>query len=74
MGIVQNFISRLKIGMISFKQSLYKAHSSLQLKYKHKYSMVHTSDTSIGMSVRGLYARKDGLDISISIYTRILRP
>ena len=29
-----------------FKQSLYKAHSSMQLKYKHKYSMVHTSDTT----------------------------
>ena len=46
MGAVQNFISRLKMGMISFKQSLYKAHSSMQLKYKHKYSMVHTSDTT----------------------------
>ena len=46
MGTVQNFISRLKVGMISFKQSLYKAHSSMQLKYKHKYSMVHTSDTT----------------------------
>ena len=43
---VQNFISRLKMGMISFKQSLYKAHYSVQLKYKHKYSMVHTSDTT----------------------------
>ena len=46
MGTVQNFISRLKMGMISFKQSLYKAHYSVQLKYKHKYSMVHTSDTT----------------------------
>ena len=46
MGTVQNFISRLKMGLISFKQSLYKAHSSMQLKYKDKYSMVHTSDTT----------------------------
>ena len=74
MGTVQNFISRLKMGIISFKQSLYGAHSSLQLKYKHKYSMVHTNDTSISMSVRGLCAGKDGLDISISINTRISRP
>ena len=38
MGTVQNFISRLKMCIISFKQSLYKAHSSLQLKYMYKLS------------------------------------
>ena len=33
--------------IISFKQSLYNAQSSLQRKYEHKHSMVHPSDTGM---------------------------
>ena len=43
----KNFIRRLKMGIISFKQSMYNARSSLQRKYEHKLSMVHPSDTNI---------------------------
>ena len=35
------------MGIISFKQSLYNARSSLQRKYEHKHRMVHPSDKNI---------------------------
>ena len=64
MGTAENFIHRLKMSIISFKQSQYKAQSSLQCKYKHKHSMVHSSDSnmSINVSIRGLWASKDGFE------------
>ena len=49
-------------------------HYNANMSISIAWSTLATQTSTLSMRIRGLCASKDGLDISISINTRILRP